>query len=269
MKQMKLIENGASRLLRDINVHFNIDAPDPERILFEVFQPHYAKFRYLALADALVEAYKCLNSTNAKQKVMQDAFEALARCANRPLGVTRSLAIVDFAYAVAPENFEQDLWRRLFFRYDGLEAMPRWSGALLLRWTSWNEYVGFTPRERKRIVEVVEPSRFECAVSYLFKNEAAQNKEPNGIELKSLQVAAMSRLHRFSQPFLDDEIDTSRLEEVLYQLCDEVDVFPDGSEDADRLAVKANLANAWGESETMIGFGYRVDDEYELAELAL
>jgi hypothetical protein len=254
MTQTAPTESGAARLLHDINIQFNIEKPDPDRVLFAAFQPYYAKFRHLALADALIEAYRSLSDAAEIQTVRRDALDALARCADQPLGVARSLVIIEFAHAVAAAEFEQSLWHRLFFRYKGLPQMPRWSGALLLRWSAWNVHVRFTAKERKSIVELVEPSRFECAVTYFFNNAPSEITGPLEVELQSLAKAAMTRLRVHSQSFVRDEIDTTHLEDVLNKLCDGVETHTT-SEDEERRAVKENLSKNRREVDDPIGFG--------------
>ncbi len=238
----------AGQFLADVQVFLGYEYAEPGRILFPQFAPYFSRFRDLPLAEHLEQAYLAIPDPKQKLLIREMVTDALTRCANTPLGINRSLVVVDLVHAIAPECWTDELWLELLWRPIDPKSLARWIGALALRWAQWNVSVHLAEPDILRAIDTVEPARFINLIEYLIASCASLLGDRG--ELKNaILAAAQRRIKRDAGLFAIEEVDCAAIEDFLHS-CDTAraestaaDVGP--SESSEERALREEMRAKW------------------------
>jgi hypothetical protein len=202
-------DDGTTKFLADIQVYLGDTAKDVSSPLFPDFAPHFANCRDMDLSDALIFSFHKTEGQR-RENATRFAREALRRCATSPLGIERSLVVIDFVHGVMPEELSNNVWSKLFFRPTDEQDLANWVGDLALRWMEWNIEVSIGIDLAVNAIRVVEPLRFKNLIEY-FRDQ----RWDAGDSLTRIANVAKRRLETDNAEFVAAEIDIVEIKDLL------------------------------------------------------
>ena len=155
-----------AQFLHDIEVELGLRFADPQRLPMRLLMPYYARHAGLGPAERIVAAWRDLRDPQASAMVRGVVSGALQRCANLPLGIDRSLVVLDAALVICPEVLGDNLWHHLWLRQEAARQ-PRWIRDLVLRLTRMKIRCRLPQEDLLRGIELVHPSGFEPLLRWI------------------------------------------------------------------------------------------------------
>ncbi len=191
-----------SEFLQDIGVALGSEYADPAKPFFRLFLPHYGRLRDLPLNERLITAFEHLDFA-AQQQVRLIVNDSLERCASSPLGVWRSLVVIDLFHHTSLNGWRQQVLGDLLLRPVTAEERAVWIDQLVQRWTKWNLKVHVPATMWIQSIEVVAPSALLRLMRYLLR-EVSRDIPADWWKLPN---AALARLRQHPEPFAKARLD--------------------------------------------------------------
>jgi hypothetical protein len=242
---IKIPADVTAQFLADIHVFLGYEYAEPGRLLFPQFAPHFAQFRDLPLAEHLEQAYLAIADSDQRSLIRNTVADALIRCAYTPLGVNRSLVVIDIVQAIAKEQWTNDIWLKLLWRPTDVQDLARWVGALVLRWAQWNVHVSLDEPDVDRLIASVEPTRFKNLIEYLLACCASKTSDGSA-QRDHVLAKAQTRIRIDARQFADEDVDCAAIRDFLTE-CDTsgVQMTTDASAHGEKDELERELESRW------------------------
>jgi hypothetical protein len=240
----------SAEFLLDIQVFIGLSETSLNTIVFEDFSPYFARIQDATLSDALSEAYEQIQEHRTRESIRNYAMEALWRCSKMPLGLRRSLTVIDFNWNIQREVFSDQLWRQLLFRPQDEMDLGTWLASLIRRWTFWNISVEISKTDAEKIIRFVEPLAFKSMLEYLIALRGGADATDGLLTNLKLIELAKHRMSTDRALFSAANVDREPISDLLSSLVTGSAFASFEKDEHDQLELRESLTATYGDQGT-------------------